>query len=180
MARMRNLAFALCTFLFTSVATAQEMAASHGPGIGVEQNLGGLTGAAFVWDAGRFHIDILFGLQHFNEDGPDATVFGLGGRFFFVLHDMGSADFSLGGGVAVLQTDFGDASDTEIQLEAAAQIRVFLVPNVSLTASLGLVLLTANDLDVGGGPVLGGGSGESAIGIGGQLMGGFGLIYFFR
>lgn len=180
---MRNLALVLGMTLVTATAAAQSEPVSSGGrgiGLGVEQNLGGLSGAALVYDAGSFHFDVLLGLKHYSNDGPDATFLGLGGRFFFVLHSFGMADFSIGGGLGILQSDVGDNSDTEIQIEGAAQIRLFLVPNVSLTASLGLVFLTANDNNVGGGPVLAGGTGETALGIGGGLFGGFGLIYFFR
>jgi hypothetical protein len=169
----------LSSLLLSGVASAQEPG-GHGPGIGIEQNLGGLTGAAFVYDAGRFHIDLILGIASFKNDGPDTTIFGAGARFFFVVHDLGAADFSLGAGLGLVQTEFNDDSDTTIQVEAAAQIRAFIVPNVCITASLGLVLLTADERRVGGGPVLGGATGESAFGIGGQLLGNFGITYFFR
>src|SRR6185436_4064904 len=88
----------------------------HGPGLGVEQSLGGLTGAAFSYDAGRFRIDVLGRLVHFGENGPDASVFGIGGRFFFKLHEMPGADLSLGGGIGIILSDINDNSDTEIQV----------------------------------------------------------------
>ena len=153
----------------------------HGPGVGVEQTLGGLTGATFSWDASAFHIDIVAGLAHFSDDGTaaDGTRLGIAGRFFFTLHDMGAADFSLGGGLGIVNRDFGDNSDTEIQVEGAAQIRVFLVPNVALLASLGLVILTADD-GVGSGSIAGGGGSDTIFALGGQLNAAFGLIYYFR
>lgn len=165
----------------STTATAQPADAGgggHGPGIGVEQTLGGLTGATFSYDASAFHIDIVAAFAHFSNDGDDQTNLGIGGRFFFTLHDMGAADFSLGGGLALVNTDTGDNSDTEIQVEGAAQIRVFLVPNVALLGSLGLVILTADNGASGG--IAGGGSGETVFALGGQLNATFGLIYYFR
>jgi len=185
MRRLSLLVLSVVVLGVAAPAAAQEVVVEggqggHGFGVGVEQNLGGLTGAAFVYDATHFHIDVLFGFQHFSNDGPDTTLFGIGARFFYVISQMGAADFSLGGGVGIVQSDRGNASDTEMQIEGAAQIRAFVVPNVAVTASLGLAILTNGDLNVGGGPVLFGGEGESAFGIGGQLFGGFGLTYFFR
>jgi hypothetical protein len=181
---MRTPLFVCALVLAGSATTAHAQpdiyGGARGPGLGVEQNLGGLTGLAFSYDAGRFHINVLTHLAHFNEDGPDLTFFGIGGRFFFRLHEMAGSDFSLGGGVAILQTEFGDFSDTAIHLEGAAQIRIFVVPNVSLMASLGLVILTAGDAEVTGGPIAGGRQAESIYAIGGQLTGSFGVIYYFR
>jgi hypothetical protein len=74
----------------------------------------------------------------------------------------------------------GDFNDTVIQLEGAAQIRIFPVPNVALSGSLGLVILSADDGEVSGGPIAGSGSADSIYGIGGQLTGALGLIYYFR
>jgi hypothetical protein len=175
-------------FIFQATAQAQQPEVitegdGHGVGLGVAQNLGGLTGAAFSYDGGQFHVDVIGSFGHWNEDGPnddDLTMFGVGGRFFYHLHEMPGADFSIGGGLALVLTEQGDFSDNTIHLEGAAQIRLFIVPNVALSGSLGLVVLTADDGVVSGGPIAGGRTAESFYGIGGQLNASLGVIYYFR
>lgn len=159
------------------VATSGE----HGPGVGIEQNLGGMTGAAFSYDAARFHIDALLGYGHYNEAGDnDLSLFDVAGRFFFEVHEMPGADFSIGGGLGIVMTEVGDVSDTAIVLEGAAQIRVWIVPNVAFSGSLGFAFLTADDGQIVGGAVGGVRAADSIYGIGGQLTGALGLFYYFR
>jgi hypothetical protein len=178
MPRMRRLAFAIVLLTVTWAPAVGAQEAGHGPGVGVEANLGGLRGAAFVYDASAFHIDVLFALAHASMDGPDTSIFGVGARFFYVLHRLGPADFGLGAGLGIIDSDVGGRSDTEIQIEGGAQIRAFIVPNVSLTASLGLVILSA-DRNTVQAPFFTA-EGDSAFGIGGQAFAEFGLVYFFR
>ena len=185
MRAMRNLMGAVFIVMVglagTAAAQTPEIVGErHGVGLGIEQNLGGLTGAAFSFDAGRFRVDAIFGLAHYNNEPSDATLFGIGGRFFYKLHELPGADFSVGGGVAILQTEFGDNDDTTIHLEGIAQVRVFVVPNVAISGSFGVAILSADDGQVSGGPIAGEGSGDSVFGIGGQLLAGFGAIYYFE
>jgi hypothetical protein len=155
--------------------------AEHGPGVGIEQSLGGITGAGFSYDAARFHIDALLGYGHYNEEGDnDLSLLGVAGRFFFEVHEMPGADFSLGGGLGIVMTEIGDASDTAIEIEGVAQIRVWIVPNVAFSGSLGFAFLTADDGQIVGGAVGGVRAAESIYGIGGQLTGALGLFYYFR
>jgi hypothetical protein len=172
---MRRLTIVI-TMLIASTAAAQEPANGHGPGLGVEGTLSGFQGAAFVFDAPQFHIDVLFEFAHLSKDGPDASYFGLAGRFFYTIHRLGPADLGIGGGIGFVDASVGDNSNQVIEIEGAAQIRAWIVPSVSLTASLGLAIVsgdTVNDPFVGG-------TGNSAFGIGGQLFAQFGLVYFFR
>ncbi len=68
---MRTHIVCLAILLGAGAASAQEIILEgHGPGIGVEENLGGLSGATFVYDAGRFRVDILLGLEHVSQPGP--------------------------------------------------------------------------------------------------------------
>src|SRR5688572_22483774 len=183
MRAMRILMTLLIVIGFAGTAAAQQpeiIGEKHGVGLGIEQNLGGLTGAAFSFDAGRFRIDAILGLAFYNDEPTDATVFGIGGRFFYKVHQLPGADFSVGGGVAILQTEFGEADDTSIHLEAIAQIRIFVVPNVAISGSFGVALLSADDGEVSGGPIAGDGAGDSVLGLGGQLLAGFGAIYYFE
>lgn len=170
--------------LATGVASAQELVEGHGPGVGIEENLGGLSGASFVYDAGRFRVDVLFGFSHASNaanNGGDVTDFGIGGRAFFVVHRMERADFSLGGGLAIVRETVSDngPDETNVQIELAAQIRVFVAPNVSLSGALGLAVTTADNQVLLGGPVTSS-NGDGNFGIGGQLLAGFGATYYFR
>ncbi len=136
-------------------------------GVGMETqlalplNLGGAIRAVF--DFQRFRAEALLSLLSNND--LDVTTFGLGARFFYVLHKAKGADFSagLGGTLGVIAVDGGD-DDFRGILEVLAQIRVWVVKNVALTGNLGL------------GVAIGG---DTSIQLGGQLSGGFGLAYFF-
>jgi hypothetical protein len=131
-----------------------------GVGIGAEAMLTGLRGAAVTYEAGAFHIAGLVGLASNGQ-----TELRFAGRFFFVVHSASSADFSLGGGVGVVDRDDGNNNEgTDFHLEGVAQLRVFLAPNVAVSASAGLGAI--------------GGDGDG-LRIDGQLVGGFGVTYFF-
>lgn len=142
-------------------------------GIGVEQTLGGIGSATFVYDAGRWHIDALLGFSTIDVDaGDDVRRVMFAGRFFWVIHTAERADLGLGGGLGVVDTRVGDESQNNLHVEVAAQIRAFLVPSVALTASIGLVLVTGDD-------PAGTGDSDSLTAFGAQLGGAFGLTYFF-
>ena len=168
-----------------SMATAQSegassskksVAAPGGFGIGVQTTLRGLGGAelsglgpdagiSVVIDQQKWRVDTLLNFI-FVED--NATAFGIGGRFLYVLHTTSMADFSAGGGVGLQFTDieFDDDDDGfAAYFEGVGQIRVFVVPNVSVNATLGL------GFRVGEGP--------ETVGLVGQAHGSFGLTYFF-
>jgi hypothetical protein len=178
---MRTTLVSLLVLGTLATAANAQTAEGHGPGIGVEQDLGGLTGGTFVWDGGSFRIDVLFGLAHLSIPGPDETDFGIGGRFWFVVHRMERADLGIGGGVAVVREEIGDQHETNIHIEGGAQIRAFIAPNVALLASLGLTIVTADNFIINNSPVVGmTNNATGSVGVGGQLFGGFGLTYFFR
>jgi hypothetical protein len=148
-------------------------------GVGVERTLGGIAAATFVYDAGRFHIDGLLGFLSIDRDpAGDISVFQVAGRFFWVVHRTQSADLSLGAGLGVvrLDDDGADETETNIHLEAAAKIRAFLVPNVAISASLGVVVITADDAIITNEDLP---DGQGAISLGGQLGAAFGMVYFF-
>ena len=80
---MRKIHAIVIIALLSGVAGAQESVDGHGPGVGIEENLGGLSGGSFVYDAGKFRIDAILGIAHTSDRGNGSdTVFGLGGRFF--------------------------------------------------------------------------------------------------
>ena len=133
---------------------------SSGVGVGVESMLSGPSGPTVVYQAASFHAEGILGLF----DRANTTIL-LAGRFYYQLHSGELSDFSLGGGLGLLNIDTPGDNETDIHLEAGAKIRVFLAPNVALSSSLGLALV----VDEGG---------DTAI-IAGRLQGTMGITYFF-
>jgi hypothetical protein len=159
-----------------------EHGTEHGIGVGVAQTLAGISGATFVYDASSFHIVGLLGFQSIDRDpANDSSAFALGGQFLFHVSTTAQSDFSLGGGLTIVEVnnDPGLDDETNIDLEGLAQIRAFIVPNVALSASLGLLIATANDVTILGDGAIVGEGGKNSIGLGGQVVGNFGLTYFF-
>lgn len=138
-------------------------AAGGSLGVGVQTMLTGAGpfGAQLVYDAGMFHIEGIFG---FASNG--STNLDLGGRFWYHIHAAQLADFSLGGGVGVVSIDpDGDAEGTtDVHINVGAQLRAFLVPNVALSVSAGLAIITG-DADL--------------VAVTGDLVGAAGVTYFF-
>jgi hypothetical protein len=123
--------------------------------------------AALSYDAGQFRVDGLLYLLFVSRDGgADSTAFALGARAFYKLHSTSKADFSVGGGLALgfLDSDPGDGS-FRVAIDGAVQIRVWLASNVALNGSAGIGFSVGENLFVSA--------------LTGQLMGGFGMIYYF-
>jgi hypothetical protein len=124
------------------------------------------TSVQLVYDAGMWHAEGLVGAS-----GGD-TAFLIGGRGWFHLHATDVSDFSVGGGLGIAhQEDARPVDDdediTSLLLDIGAQIRVFLVPNVTLSATAGIGVRTGdND--------------EDGFLFGGQLNGALAFTYFFR
>jgi hypothetical protein len=149
---------------------------SRGLGVGIlgmltSRDFGGMfaglrtgpIGPAVVYDAGVFHIEGILGFA----DNNASTEIDLGGRFWYHLHSVGNADFSVGGGLGFATISFdgpGNNSQTVIDLEGGAQLRYFLVDNVGLSVSLGLAIL-AGDGD--------------GVDLTGDLNGAGGIVYYF-
>ncbi len=156
--------------LVASPAAAND---SVGLGVGVESSLAvpdGLgavsNGAAVTYQAGQFHVQ---GMLGFHDNG--STVVNLGGRFMWHMHSTATSDFSLGGGLGIINVDNagpGDDGSTFIALELGGQIRAFVTPNVSLNAMLGIAYLMVDEE-----------AGDDLLGLTGNLVGGFGATYFF-
>jgi hypothetical protein len=114
--------------------------------------------------AGRFHVEGLVGLRHYGTTGFDIGV-----RGWYHLHAASSADFSLGGGFALLSNKAnvpGSSRQTDFALELGAQIRAFVVPNVALLGSVGMRVYIPD-------------SGDSDLLFSGDLTGALGIAYFF-
>jgi hypothetical protein len=118
---------------------------------------------ALSFDTGKLRIDGLLGLQ-FVENA--ATTFELGARAFYVLHKAKTADFSVGGGLAlgILAPKAGDTA-VRVGIDLASQLRVFIASNVALTGTVGLGFSF--------------GKGNFVFGLAGQLIGALGIIYYF-
>lgn len=128
--------------------------------------LGPEAGISGVYDHLKWRVSALLNVI-FVEDVE--VAFGFGGRFFYVLHAMQWADFSVGAGLGFQYYDNTSSSNDSIvggYLEGLAQIRVFVVRNVSINATGGVLLRV--------------GDGPTAFALTGQAQGAFGLTYFFE
>lgn len=153
----------------TGSSFAQNAPAARGIGVGAEATLTGIVGGAFVYDAEAFHLDALLGGSFRRYD----SSLDLAARLFFPVHRTQVADFSIGPGLGLRHVThdpdgdqpLGRVSTNPVLIEGAAQIRAFLVPNVALSASLGIGAELTKD-------------NNSAV-ITGQVGSSFGLTYFF-
>jgi hypothetical protein len=166
--------------LFTIVWSGSALAdgpAGHGLGVGIEAELGELAGPTVGYDLGRVRLDLLGKLSLRITDKLDDTIGGGGLRCFVVVHHADRADFAVGVGAAVLisQTRAMDGTitrDASVDAELAAELRAFVVSNVALTAEFGIALVNSG--------IAGSGLRQNAITLGGQLLGGLGVMYYFE
>jgi hypothetical protein len=172
--------------LAPAAASAQEGggASAHGIGLGATRTLAGISGGTFVYDTSSFHVTGLIGFVTASDDpGPDTTAFALGGQFWYHLHHTSQSDFSVGGGLTIVSFDDGGADDVlNVDLEGGGHMRIFVVPNVALSASLGLLIAIGDDdgTIVGDDSLLIVSNAESTIALGGQVMAALGVTYFFE
>jgi len=113
--------------------------------------------------AGRFHIDGLFGLT-----SSGSTSFDLAVRGWYHVHAASSADFSLGAGFAFISWKPAPPTGRQydVELELGAQIRIFIVPNVALLASVGMGIYLPD-------------SGNNTVSFRGNVMNTIGVAYYF-
>jgi hypothetical protein len=174
MMRRTSFAFALTLALVLGSAgsalaqgRAGRGAGSGGPlGVGIHAMLdpGAAFGPSVVYDTGVFHVE---GILAFDDVNNVGTTFDIGGHFWYHINSSQAADFSLGGGLGIISFNpdqDGADSQTDIEIDAGAQIRVFLVPNVALSASLGLALITGDN---------------DSTSLTGEPTGAAGITYFF-
>ena len=175
MMKTRLLAVAMIAMVST-VASAGGLAGSIG--VGAEYQLSGLGGASLNYDAGQFHLGGFLGF--YDPQGPDNTVFVVGGRFFYHLHSTAMSDFGLGGGFGLASLPRGgmpnNNRDTDVYLEPGFQIRVFLASNVALSFTGGLVI---GLIDAGGAAITGQGIGGAPAFDTVGFSGGAGIHYYF-
>lgn len=140
----------------------QSPSQTSGIGVGVESMLSGPSGPTVVYQAASFHAEGIVGVF----DRANTAVL-IAGRFYYQVHSGELSDFSVGGGLGLLNFDGPGPGDneTDLHLEAGAKIRVFLAPNVALSSSLGLALVADE--------------GPDTAEITGRLQGTMGIAYFF-
>ena len=143
-------------------------------GIGAEAFLSGMTGAEFVYDMSAFHIEALLGYDHTSipNNGGSSSDFTFGVAGWYHLARGTNADFSIGGSVGLLyNSPLAGNSTTKFAIEPGAEARIFLSPNFTLNARVGIAITTGD------------GNLPTTLSIGGQQSGtatGFGFTYFFR
>ncbi|HVV86777.1 MAG TPA: hypothetical protein VHE35_27150 [Kofleriaceae bacterium] len=132
-------------------------------GVGAEFGLSGTGGLSVNYDAGKWHAGGF--LAFHDEEGPDNTAFGLGGRFFWHVHSTPTSDFSVGGSLALDHEEMGpDTSANLLYLEPGVQIRAFISGNVALSATAGFSIGLAD---------------ASGVDLTGQVTGFAGIHYYF-
>lgn len=142
-----------------------------GIGVGAVEWLSGVTGAEFVYDMPAFHIEANLGYDHISHANNTAeSLFQLGVSGWYHLAKGNMADFSIGGGAAIIYTSPPGAgtSSTAFALEPGAEARVFLSPNFALSARTGIFIKFGDN------------NTDTTFSIAGQVVTGFGFTYFFR
>ena len=142
-----------------------------GIGVGAVEWLSGVTGVEFVYDMPAFHIEATLGYDHISHaDNTSESLFQVGVSGWYHLAKGNMADFSIGGGAAIIYSSPPGAgtSSTAFALEPGAEARVFLSPNFALSARTGIAI-TFGDNNT-----------DTEFSIGGQVVTAFGFTYFFR
>jgi hypothetical protein len=113
-------------------------------GVGGIAYLSGPAGLSVAFDPGVWHLDTMLLVSGGDNQN---SLFEIGGRFWYHLKSTGSADLSVGAGLAYRHTNPpGPAVATsDILIEGGLLVRLFLVSNVALGASSGFVVGT-NDV----------------------------------
>jgi hypothetical protein len=172
MPRMKQTLLA-AMIVFASVGTARAGGQPNSIGVGAEFQASGLGGLSANYDAGRFHAGGFFGYLH--PGGNNDTTVDFGGRFFFHLASTASADFSVGGSLGIETANDAPGNPnrhTDVFIEPAFQIRAFIVPNVALSFTGGIVIGAADssELDV---------TTSNSGNIVGRMTGMAGVHYYF-
>ena len=159
-----------------------------GLGVGAAFFVSGMPGVVAAYDVPRFHVEGLIGFDSRDANLPGAPTrneFTFGVRGWYHLHQGANSDFSLGVGFGFDHVGFSNNSavgGTETFVEPGAEARVFLTPNFSLFAMIGLALAFGDNVrqntGVGLGPMMQ--SGLTAINPTTTPNMGFGFTYFFR
>ena len=160
MPRMKTTLLA-AMIVIASVGTARAGGVPNSIGIGAEFQLNGTGGLSMNYDTGKFHAGGFF--SYADARGPNNSTVDVGGRFFFHIASTASSDFSLGGSIGIENANNAapDVANrhTDVFLEPSFQIRAFIVPNVALSFTGGIIIgaADASELDVAGDVVATGG-----------------------
>lgn len=156
---------ALCALCLVAPAAAAQSGDAMGLGVGAQAFLTQTdppAGASVTYDMGVFHVDGILAFTTLQQ----TRVLG-GARFYYSLHRKASSDLSVGAGVGVNfvdgDEDVGEVNFTSYHGEVGGKIRVFVVPNVALSAGLGFGLIAGD---------------EDGFVFAGQFVGTFGVTYF--
>jgi hypothetical protein len=151
-----------------SVGTAYAGGQPNSIGVGAEFQINGTGGLSINYDAGKFHAGGFFGYS--DLEGPNNSTVDIGGRFFFHLASTASSDFSLGGSLGIRNANDVPNSPTnsnrhtDVFLEPSFQIRAFIVSNVALSFSGGIIIGAAD---------------VSELSVAGNIVGECGIHYYF-
>lgn len=137
--------------MFASAGTASAGGQPNSIGVGAELQVSGLGGLSVNYDAGKFHAGGFFG--YFDPQGANNTTVDVGGRFFFHIASTATSDFSLGGSLGIESANDAPGNPnrhTDVFIEPSFQIRAFIVSNVALSFTGGIVIgaADASELDL--------------------------------
>lgn len=160
--------------VFASAGTASAGGQPNSIGVGVEFQPSGVGGLSVNYDAGRFHAGGFFSYLH--PGGPNDTTVDFGGRFFFHVASTATSDFSVGGSLGFESANenpgMNNVRNTFVFIEPAFQIRAFIVSNVALSFTGGVVIGAADSSEL---DVIGNNSGN----VVGRMTGMAGVHYYF-
>jgi hypothetical protein len=166
--------FIVTMLSFFLIGLSSSAFAARGLGVGVNGMIdsrdfaNSVPALSVLYEMDKIRFGGLFGFNIITKGQP--KIFKFGGQFFYKLHGNQTADFSLGGllGMRIIADYPVDQTDVGLLLGLGAQVRAFIVTNVSLDASLGLGLLVdLNDKS------------QTAVALSGDVMATIGLTYYF-
>jgi hypothetical protein len=159
-------------FVLATAGAAHAGGQSGSIGVGAEIQLSGLNGVSLNYDAGKFHVGGFVGYN--DPPGGNNSSFQTGGRFFYHVHSTAMADFGLGGQLGIESCPQNNAPvgcqgnmmgrATDVFLEPAFQIRLFVASNVALSFTGGIVIGVVD---------------AQSVAIAGQFTGIAGVHYYF-
>jgi len=156
----------IAAILLIASSTAFAGGQANTIGLGAEADIAGVAGASIAYDAGKFEVDGLLGYRRVDPGmgAPVQSTYDFGGRFFYHVHSTALSDFGIGGGLGLASVpNMGGTGgrQTDLYLEPAFQIRLFIASNVALSFSAGVSIAVADadtSLISGQGTVLDGGA----------------------
>jgi len=161
--------FLAAMIVFASVGTARAGGQPNSIGVGAELQISGLGGLSVNYDAGKFHAGGFFG--YFDAQGPNNSTVDVGGRFFFHIASTATSDFSLGGSLGIENANNANnpaTRHTDVFIEPSFQIRAFIVSNVALSFTGGIVIGAADISEL-----------DLTSNTSGRLTGMAGIHYYF-